>query len=343
MSNTRREFLQASTALAMGIVSCASIKLDAESTTQQGQTTSNATSLLSTQGAAESQIQVPTMKFGGVEISRLVLGVNPFYGWAHYNNNYSKVMSDWYTQDKVCEVLHRANRFGINAFNYVNAARAPLDLARFQAEGGKMHLIPQFGGNDDPAPFVEKLKPIALQRQGEVVDVAYREGKMDSVREWCKRVRDLGIMVGVGTHKPEVIEVIEGQAWDVDFYAGCVYNRTRTPEEWRQIFHGELPEMPGEVYLQSDPARMYKVMRQTPKPCFAFKILAAGRIGDYGIRQAFQAAFENIKPIDGVYVGVFPRTKDEVKENAEIVYSILTWRNSAGIGEGQERKSVHEA
>jgi hypothetical protein len=100
----------------------------------------------SDQGA---EIQVPKMKFGAVEISRLVLGVNPLYGWAHYNKNFSKAMTDWYTQDKVCEVMHKANSFGINAFNYVNATRAPQDLARFQAEGGKMHLIIQVTGHDD--------------------------------------------------------------------------------------------------------------------------------------------------------------------------------------------------
>ena len=76
--------------------------------------------------------------------------------------------------------------------------------------------------------------------------------------------------------------------------------------------------------MQSDPPRMYKVMRQTKKPCFAFKILAAGRIPDRGIEQAFRTAFESIKPTDGVYVGMFPKFKDEVRENAEIVHRILT-------------------
>jgi hypothetical protein len=128
----------------------------------------------------------------------------------------------------------------------------------------------------------------------------------------------------VGTHKPEVIELVEEQGWDVDFYSGCVYNRTRTETEWKQVLNGNLLEMSHEIYLQSDPARMYKVMRQTAKPCFAFKILAAGRIGDDGIAQAFRTAFDSIKPIDGVYVGVFPRRKDEVEENARIVHGILT-------------------
>jgi hypothetical protein len=83
-------------------------------------------------------------------------------------------------------------------------------------------------------------------------------------------------------------------------------------------------EMPREIYLQSDPARMYKAIRQTAKPCFAFKILAAGRIADGGIEQAFGTAFTSIKPIDGVFVGMFPRDKDHVKEDAEIAHRILT-------------------
>jgi hypothetical protein len=83
-------------------------------------------------------------------------------------------------------------------------------------------------------------------------------------------------------------------------------------------------EMANDIYMQSDPPRMYRVMKQTRKPCFAFKIMAAGRIPDRGIEQAFRTAFESIKPNDGVYVGMFPKFKDEVRENAEIVHRILT-------------------
>jgi len=254
----------------------------------------------------------------------MVLGVNPFYGYSHFNNNFSTTMREWYTQEKVVEVMHRANRHGINAFNYVHMDRAPKDLERFEGEGGKMHLIIQVSAGVESSMLVKTLKPLALHRQGEVVDVAYRTGKMNTVREWCKEARDLGVMVGVGTHKPEVIAQVESEGWDVDFYAGCVYNRTRTPEEWKKALNGEIMEMPNETYLQSDPPRMYGVMRQTKKPCFAFKILAAGRIPDRGIDQAFRTAFESIKPNDGIYVGMFPRVKDEVRENAERVHRILT-------------------
>jgi hypothetical protein len=331
MANTRRQFLQASAALAVGVMGGAATSAIAGETVT-GSSSQRAIEPLQAPPAQngspslpDAEIQVPKMKFGDAEISRLVLGVNPLYGFAHYNNNFSTSMREWYTQDKVCEVLHRANRFGINAFNYVNMGRAPQDLARFQAEGGMMHLIIQVTAKDDPAALVKNLRPLALQRRGEEVDLAFRNRTMDSEREWCKRARDLGVLVGVGTHKPEVIELVEEQGWDVDFYSGCVYNRTRTAEEWKQVLNGQLLEMPGEIYMQSDPARMYKVIRQTTKTCFAFKILAAGRIGDNdGVAQAFRTAYSSIKPQDGVYVGVFPRSKDEIRENAEIVHRILT-------------------
>ncbi len=271
-----------------------------------------------------SDVQVPKMKFFHAEISRMVLGVNPFYGFAHYNGNLGNSMREWYTPDRVCAVMHQCTRFGINAFNYVHIDRGPQDWARFQAEGGRMHLIVQVTGGVDSAMLVKTLKPLALQRQGEVVDNAWQQGQMNTVKEWCKQARDLGVLVGVGTHIPEVIARVEEENWDVDFYSGCVYNRRRTIEEQKKILNGESVEMPTELYLKSDPARMYRVMRQTKKPCFAFKILAAGRIADRGIEDAFRTAFESIKPTDGVYVGMFPKFKDEVRENAEIVHRILT-------------------
>jgi hypothetical protein len=263
--------------------------------------------------------RIPKMKFGNAEISRLICGCNPFYGFAHFNQTYGTVMREYFTPERVCEVLHQCNRLGINAFNNYPGGRGQADLERFLSEGGKMHLIAQ--GMGDTFAFIKAFKPLAIYHHGEATDRAFQGGTMKDVREWCKKVRDTGTMVGVGTHKPEVIAMTEEQGWDVDFYAGCVYNRTRTPEEWKQVLHGELMEMPGEGYLQSDPARMYKVMRTTPKPCFAFKVLAAGRVTK--VEQAFRTAYESIKPTDGVFIGLFPRAKDEVLEDVEIVGRIL--------------------
>ncbi|SPF33942.1 conserved exported hypothetical protein [Candidatus Sulfopaludibacter sp. SbA4] len=315
MSDTRRSFLHSTAALAAGVSGAATLMAQAPGRPTAGQAPA-------TPPRPASEIQVPKMKFGKYEISRLICGCNPFYGFGHFNQTLGAVMQEYFTPARVREVLHQCNRFGIDTFNYYAGGRGLPDFESFLAEGGRMQLVAQ--GMGDQAAVVKTLKPMAIYHHGENTDRAFQNGQMETVKEWCKTVRGMGVMAGVGTHKPEVIQLVEEQGWDIDFYAGCVYNRTRTPEEWKKVLNGELVEMQGECYLQSDPARMYKVMRATAKPCFAFKILAAGRVAN--VDQAFRTAYESIKPTDGVFIGLFPRVKDEVRENAERVHRILVER-----------------
>lgn len=313
MSDTRRDFMNSVGAIAAGLSGAAT--LSAQASPQRGEGQQPAAPL-----QPASEIQVPKMKFGNTEVSRLVCGCNPLYGYAHYNQILGTVMREWYTPEKVCDVLHQCNRFGINSLNYYpGAARAQSDWERFLAEGGKMHLIVQ--GMGDSVKLVKTLKPLAIYFHGENADKAFQNGTLDTVKEWCKQMRDLGVLVGVGTHQPELIAEVESQNWDVDFYAGCVYKRTRTDEEWKKTLGGEVVEMQRECYVQSDPPRMYKVMRATKKTCFAFKVMGAGRVTN--AEQAFRTAYESIKPNDGVFIGLFPRVKDEVRENCERVHRLL--------------------
>ena len=69
---------------------------------------------------------------------------------------------------------------------------------------------------------------------------------------------------------------------------------------------------------------MTRVIREVGKPCFGFKILGAGRLCDSPemVRNAFKFAFDNIKPTDGVIVGMYPRNFDQVRANAAYVRSL---------------------
>jgi hypothetical protein len=307
--STRRRFLQ-SGAVAAGLAGAAPRAVEQQSGPR-------------TESTSEPAVQVPKVKFANAEISRLVIGSNPFNGFSHFNRALSVLMQEWYTPERICETLHRCLRFGINTATYSAGGRGTAAYDRFRSEGGDMHLIVQ--GRGDPEPILKAIKPLAYYHHGEDTDKAFQNGRMNDVREYCKRLRQLGVQVGVGTHKPEVIALVEEQGWDVDFYAGCVYNRTRTPDEWRKLLNGELPLPPNEIYLEGDPPRMYKVMRQTKKHCFAFKILAAGRVTDsaQSLDGAFRAAMESIKATDCVFVGMFPRAKDEIRDNAERMCRIL--------------------
>ena len=68
--------------------------------------------------------------------------------------------------------------------------------------------------------------------------------------------------------------------------------------------------------MEKDPERMCRIIRQTKKPCLAFKLLAAGRAAGSpaALERAYTFAYSNIKPGDAAIVGMFPKFKDEVKE-----------------------------
>jgi len=265
-------------------------------------------------GAPETET-LPRAKLGKYQISRLILGSNPFYGYSHASRLLDQHMREWGTQANVCAALEEAQRNGINTFQTNGDERAVADVARHRERGGSLQVIALVRAKPEDA--VRNMRPIAVAHHGELTDVAFREQKMEDVREFTSRARQTGALVGVSTHKPEVIEYIEERDWDVDFYMGCVYNRTRTPDEIRQLL-GQIPLPANELYLEKDPEHMFAVMRQTRKTCLAFKILAAGRAAGSpaSLDAAFQTAFAGIKPGDCVIVGAYPRFKNEIEENA---------------------------
>jgi hypothetical protein len=233
-------------------------------------------------------------------------------------------MLEWATPEHVAEALAEAEKNGITTFQTNGGERAMSDVEHHRAQGGKLQVFALL--REKPEASVARIHPMGVVHHGEATDAAWKTQKMDDVHEFTKRARQTGVLVGVSTHKPEVIEYIAEHNWDVDLFMGCVYNRTRSVEELKNMLNGELPLPQTEVYLEKDPQRMFAVMRKVKQNCFAFKILAAGRKARNAkeVNDAFRAAFDGIKPNDCVIVGHYPRFKNEIQENAERVRSILS-------------------
>jgi hypothetical protein len=246
-------------------------------------------------------------------MSRLVCGTNPFNAGSHLSEFVNKEMHQYYTPEQVLRTLRRCQEVGINFWQSQNCEL----YQRFVAEGGRMRYISL--GTDDP-PWIATLVKAgcpAIAHHGEVTDGLFKRGQLDKIQDFLKRVRDAGLMVGVSTHMPAVVDAIESKGWDVDFFMCCVYERNRSAEELQKLL-GAVPVPVGEVYLQSDPTRMFKVMRQTKRPCLAFKILAAGRLSESRewVENAFKQTFAGIKPTDGVIVGIYDKFTDQPGEDA---------------------------
>src|SRR5262249_10379961 len=133
-----------------------------------------------------------------------------------------------------------------------------------------------------------------------------------------------GVLVGLSAHDPTLIEEAQERDWDVDYFMTALYYLTRPREEARKILGEDLPL--GELYLPSDPPRMFKVIQGTKKPCLAYKVLAAGRrIGSPAeVRRCFEVAFANLKPTDAVIIGMYQQFGDQVGENAALVRGLAS-------------------
>ena len=264
---------------------------------------------------------MPHIAFGDYALSRLILGANPINGGSHLSRFVNIQMKRYFTAERIQETLRHCEAHGINTWQ-----SGPGNLEAYQtyvAGGGAMHYIALASDSEQDPDMLERLVAggtIGVAHHGEVTDVFWKTGQIDKARAYCQRIRDAGVLVGVSTHIPDVVDHIVSAGWDVDFFMCCVYERHRSPEELMALL-GHVPLPPKEVYLEIDPPRMYKAMRGTAKPCLAFKILAAGRLCDRPewVEAAFEAAFRQIKPNDAVIVGMYPEYEDQIAINAAYV------------------------
>ncbi|MGA2255135.1 MAG: hypothetical protein ABSG53_10775 [Thermoguttaceae bacterium] len=259
---------------------------------------------------------MPQISLGNYSISRLIVGCHNIDGGSHMSPFLDREMHDYYTPERAVKTLRRCEEVGINAWQGHERGTLLGIYNRHRQTGGKMFLFGLTGSDEDIFPFTRIDGLIAMAHHGEVTDSLFKQGKLDVVHDRLKRIRDAGLLVGVSTHMPDVVDAVESKGWDLDYFQTCVYERHRDEAALQKLL-GHVPVSVGEVYLKIDPPRMFKAIRQTKRPCLAFKILAAGRRHD--VEQAFQETFAGIKPTDAVIVGIYDRYSDQAAQNAALV------------------------
>jgi hypothetical protein len=271
---------------------------------------------------------LPTIELGAHPVTRLIIGGNPIYGYSHFNRLLSEHQTEWHTPDRVVELLRRCEECGINTWQNSYAERTLSDLDRYRKQGGSMHWLclgkPDWDKYPEHIDDAARSKPIGIAPHGSLGEKLHRQKKHDVLTGLLKRIRDQGVLVGLSAHDPRLIETAEEKAWDLDYYMCCLYYINRPKDELRQILGPDLPL--GEIYLPSDPPRMFKAIQATRKPCLVYKVLAAGRrVGSPAeVRRCFEEAFASIKPVDAVIVGMYQQLGDQVGENAAIVRAVCS-------------------
>jgi hypothetical protein len=274
---------------------------------------------------------LPVIRLGDHHVTRLVAGSNPISGYSYLGPIMDRHMREYFTAERTAEFLWNCEQAGINTHQFSNPKEMAGVFRTLRERGSKMRFLCLHAGGPDAMPVAEVVRdtrPIAIVHHGGVTDRLFREGKSQEVRDFTKRVRDAGVLAGVSAHNPDCIKRIADEGWQVDFFMACFYYLTRTKEELEkaqvQTLQIDYP------FFASDPLTMTDVIRQVDRPCFGFKILAAGRKchDSKVVEEAFRFAFEHIKPTDGVIVGMYPRFHDQISENAGFARQFGTFQHT---------------
>ena len=261
---------------------------------------------------------LPAIRLGKFTVTRLILGGNPIGGYSHSTPAMAREMVDWFTHERTVEFIQKIEREGINTWQFDHFPKIVKALQEAREKGSKIQFICLHVDSEsrgDLKSVVKDMDPIAIVHHGQVTDRSFREGKPEAVRDFVKRVKDLGVLAGVSTHMPENLKRMADEGWENDLFMTSFYKVTLPAEEQKKRYGRSTVHDP---FYAEDPDEMTRMIREVEKPCLSFKVLAAGRKcwSDADVEASFRYAYQGIKKTDAVIVGFFPKHQDEVRADA---------------------------
>jgi len=253
---------------------------------------------------AEPANAMPTIKLGNLPVSRLILGSNPFWGYAHKPGSLGREMREYYTDDRIMEVLEQAATHGVTTVTSPPEKRWNGLFRKYVDGGGKLKTwIAQCHWAESKMSDEIKIAADAgangIFIQGHRVEVQFERNTFGKVREWIEQIKALGLPAGMAAHRPDIHPEAEEQGFPTDFYFQCFFN----------VAHGE-------TYDVADRQKAVETIALIDKPVIGYKILGAGRLKP---QDAFAFALKHLRPTDGMCVGIFPKEDpDQIAEDTTL-------------------------
>jgi len=259
-------------------------------------------------GAEEAAKPLPTIKLGTLEVSRFLLGSNPFWGYSHKSNALNEEMKAYHTDERIIQICDEAARCGLTTIVSPPDQRWVDLWAKYRAGGGKLGVwVAQC--HDEAQQMPEEIDRAvkggakAVFIQGHRVEQQFSWNKIDVLRSWLDRIKAAGLPGGFAAHWPNIHLELEKRKFPSDFYFQCCYNVTK-------------PNPMGEPYHEADRKIAMETVRQIEKPVVAYKILGAARLR---AADGFEQAFNCIRRKDGVCVGIWAKDAiEQIRENATL-------------------------
>ncbi|MBI3920446.1 MAG: hypothetical protein HY318_03420 [Armatimonadetes bacterium] len=261
---------------------------------------------------------IPQILIGDESVSRLIVGGNPFSGVSHKGSELDWEMRAWYTSARIKDVFRRCEECGINTFIGRGDKHIMRLLLEYWNEGGKIQWIcqtaPEHASTEGNIHEIALFKPTAIYLHGGVMDNMVEKGQAEEIRAQLGLIHELGLPAGIAGHRPETHEKVLDWNLETDFHMVCLYNLTGRMGKVHVVDDVE-------PYFEEDREIALNLIADFPKPCIAYKVLAAGRRDP---RLVLPEVYRRIKPDDAVLIGFYEKDHPgQVEETAELVSGIL--------------------
>lgn len=252
---------------------------------------------------------LPCVALGGLKVSRLIVGGNPFSGNSHQCRERDREMVSYYTVERIKATLRACEEASVNTL----IARADQFICRvlteYWAEGGTIQWIaqtcPEWACVEASIGQAVAYGAQGVFLHGGMMDRLFRAGRLEEAREWVSAAKGYGLSAGTAAHLPETNRAVLDAGLPVDFLCQSLFNLTD---------HGE-------AYLPQDRAAALEAVQGFGLPCVVYKALGAGRLEPRG---ALQVAYRGIRSFDALCVGFFTKHRpDEVAETVSLALQAM--------------------
>ncbi|MFL7809457.1 MAG: hypothetical protein AB8I80_12550, partial [Anaerolineae bacterium] len=152
---------------------------------------------------------LPTVEFCGLNVTRLIIGANPFGGYSHQNPERDQEMRSYYTPERIVETWERAWAAGINTMVTNNETPHVIQTtAQYLAGGGPLQWIAQVNllhetTMEAALDQVVEMGCVAAYLHGGYVDRLYEEQDERALRAHVRHGQSLGMGIG---NQPEDVK-----------------------------------------------------------------------------------------------------------------------------------------
>jgi hypothetical protein len=242
-------------------------------------------------------------RIGSVEVSRLVIGGNPFSGFSHQTSQRDQEMREYFTNERIRQLLHDAEAAGVNTVFARTDEHVMGVLREYWDQGGTIQWFAQVVF-DQTAPDVHRhwiarageLGAKGMYIHGGATDYWHANGQEELFHESLRLMRAWGVPGGFAGHRADAHAWVRDHVRP-DFQMCCHYNPT---DRSQQAQHTNV----GEKWDTRDRDAMLQVIATLPTPAVHYKVFAAG---NRPIDEAFGVLGRCVRKNDIICIGVFPK------------------------------------